>query len=66
MKKHITLLLCLVLMVSLLAGCSTGGETSDGNSGVSQQDGEKTVITFWNGFTGTDGDVLKEIVAERL
>lgn len=25
---------------------------------------EKTVITFWNGFTGTDGDVLKEIVAE--
>lgn len=41
MKKHITLLLCLVLMVSLLVGCSTGGETSDGNSGVSQQDGEK-------------------------
>ena len=64
MKKHITLSLCLVLMVSLLVGCSTGGGTSDGNSGVSQQDGEKTVITFWNGFTGTDGDVLKEIVAD--
>ena len=26
---------------------------------------EKTVITFWNGFTGTDGDVLKEIESEE-
>ena len=25
---------------------------------------EPVTLTFWNGFTGTDGDVLKEIVAE--
>ena len=77
MKKSIAILLSILLLVSLLAGCGGTQQNPTENEGEAatptqaQQEqiseepsAEKTVITFWNGFTGTDGDVLKEIVAE--
>lgn len=74
MKKRISMLLCAALMLSLFVGCgnnsntpSSGSSTSPNSSSTSSGNtgsGEKKTITFWNGFTGTDGDVLKEIVAE--
>ena len=76
-KKLIALSLCLAMLAGTAAGCSggdtastgggdtastaseTGGEEGGGEEGGSA---EPTTLTFWNGFTSTDGDVLTEIV----
>ena len=50
-----------LLTTSVLTGCSDGNSDSK-ESGKS--DGEKTVITFWNGFTGSDGETLEALVDE--
>lgn len=51
-----------MLLTAALTGCSK----SDGEAGNAsgQTDGEKTVITFWNGFTGSDQATLEELVEE--
>ena len=49
----------LLLGAVILAGCgSTESPTVDDSSE------ERTVITFWNGFTGPDGQILQELVQE--
>lgn len=56
MKK---ILIGLVSLVSVfcLTACGSNKEASDNKD-------EKTVVTFWNGFTGKDGEVLQELVDE--
>ena len=77
-KKLIALSLCLAMLAGAAAGCSGGGDTAStaggdtastagetgGDEGGSGDGGsaEPTTLTFWNGFTSTDGDVLTEIV----
>ena len=61
LKMAISLMLTAVICSStLLGGCSSGtsGETK---SGSGEQNG-KIELEFWNVFTGSDGDILKEIV----
>ena len=76
-KKLIALSLCLAMLAGTAAGCSSGGDTAStgggtastasetgGEEGGGEEGGsaEPTTLTFWNGFTSTDGDVLTEIV----
>lgn len=53
-RKLCALFLC-VLMLLTLVGC--GESSSQNNDGW-------TVIRFWNGFTGKDGETMDEIVAQ--
>lgn len=48
----------LVLASSLLLLSACGG----GEKKAADSDGEKTKLTFWNGFTASDGEILQEIV----
>jgi multiple sugar transport system substrate-binding protein len=45
-----------------LAACANDGATSD-SSDTPAKAGQVTTITFWNGFTGPDGDALKDRIA---
>lgn len=47
MKKFLALTLAILMTLTM--------------TGVASAETPKTVITFWNGFTGTDGEVLKEL-----
>lgn len=70
-RKGIALLLA-GMMAASLAGCTTkspmehADSSSDSGKATSESktgnDGEAITIQFWNAFTGTDGDVLREIV----
>lgn len=51
----------MLLVAGALTGCSNNSESSDEKGKV---EGEKTVITFWNGFTGSDGETLEKLVNE--
>lgn len=41
---------------------SSDGQSSDGQSSDEQSSGEAVTLDFWNVFTGSDGDILREIV----
>lgn len=49
-----------LLLALLLGGCSSSRDHSAGG-GVATND--KTVINFWNGFTGPDGRAIEKMVA---
>lgn len=76
-KKWIGMLLSLAMTASLLSGCGSSAqqgeekpqqtaaaqtEAEQASAETDQASGEKTVIEFWNVFTGSDGDILREIV----
>ncbi|MDQ6111642.1 ABC transporter substrate-binding protein [Enterococcus gallinarum] len=42
--------------VGVLAACGSGSSTSEGDSG------DEVTLTFWNGFTASDGEILQDIV----
>ncbi|MDM4761666.1 ABC transporter substrate-binding protein [Galbitalea sp. SE-J8] len=52
-----------VLAAAALAAGLAAGALSSCSSGSAGDSGGTTTITFWNGFTGPDGDVLKARVA---
>lgn len=59
-KKLVSMLLAGVMTVSMLAGCGSSGESaaepdSDDSAG-------ETTLSLWTVFTGSDGDVLREII----
>ena len=60
MKKRVLAGLLAGIMILSLAGCGNTSSPADNSSTVST--GNETTIQFWNSFTGTDGDVLREIV----
>lgn len=67
MKKTHCSILVLILTLMLLVGCNAqpAPSQSDGASqSVSTEPSVSTPVTlnFWNGFTGPDGDLLKQIV----
>ncbi len=61
-------LLAGVMAMSIFAGCgstaSTGSvsDEANGSKGAASDASEATTISFWCNFTGSDGDVLREIV----
>lgn len=72
-RKITSILLAGLLAVSALTGCGgsgasstadTGKASSAGTSGTSAAAGagDNQTITFWNVFTGSDGDILRDIV----
>lgn len=42
--------------VGVLAACGSGNSASEGDSG------DEVTLTFWNGFTASDGEILQDIV----
>jgi multiple sugar transport system substrate-binding protein len=70
-KKLISVLLIGAMLTSALVACGSNSASSDSSSaaagGDSTATGETSVsepvtIKFWNGFTGSDGDELVELV----
>ena len=57
LKKFFIGAAAFALTTSLLAGCGNKGKASGDGDG-----GDKTTLTFWNGFTASDGEILKGIV----
>lgn len=63
-RKRVMALTLAGLMVLGLTGCNKSSPiASEGDAKTDSASGTKT-IQFWNSFTGTDGDVLREIVAQ--
>lgn len=63
MKKYsiLSLILTGTLFMSL-CGCGNSNALGEAENSVNTKDGNGTTIEFWNSFTGSDGDVLREIV----
>lgn len=67
MKKFFALGLSLLMAVSMTA-CGSGTkeagsqQSGEGDQKTEQSDGTGTTVTFWNSFTGSDGDMLVELV----
>lgn len=73
--KRLSKVLCVLLVVALigmvLSACGQETKTDEPTSAPSQTAGEETTggetgtdgvtIKFWNGFTASDGDILREI-----
>lgn len=52
-----------ILLLSVSA-CGKNGESKDGDNVDQNSANEPVTLSFWNGFTGADGEVLKDIVAD--
>ena len=71
MKRKLSLVLCIAMLLTMVIGCAPApaaqaAETAaptNAPAAESTQDATapKTVITYWNGFTGPDGDALREL-----
>lgn len=64
-KRLLSILLAGITGMSLLAGCSssdTGSESTTSEAGSDTSESEDTTISLWTVFTGSDGDVLREII----
>ena len=63
MKMHLGKKIGLIAMTAITAlGLAACGNNS--KKETSSTSNKKTTLTFWNGFTSTDGDVLKEIIKD--
>lgn len=76
MKKLLSIVLAVTMVSSLLAGCGNNStaETTTGEKAETTQTetaagdeaktgaGDEVTLKFWNVFTGSDGDILREIV----
>ena len=66
LRKVTSVILAGLLAAAMLTSCS-GNKTSSTSStsgGTSSDSGKNQTITFWNVFTGSDGDILREIVSK--
>ncbi|UJF36284.1 type 2 periplasmic-binding domain-containing protein [Paenibacillus hexagrammi] len=77
MKKVFTTMMGASMVLSLLAGCSSGGSTSGGastepakeqaaataDSGSGKSDGKKIELTYWTLFAGGDGEYMDQIIS---
>lgn len=67
-KARILLSISLSILLISLTACggenanSIGSDNSSSNTGTNETSAEKITLTFWNGFTGADGELLKTIV----
>ncbi len=74
MKKFLSIMMCATMVFGLTACKSVEKpKKADNQTEVTQTaqatetpaetaSGDKTVITYWNGFTGTDGEVMQKII----
>lgn len=74
MKKFLCVTLTAAMTASLFAGCGNTADTAGEQTGVTDTQaakenaaedaslGEPVTLQFWNVFTGSDGDILREIV----
>ncbi len=75
MKKTLGIVLLLTLVLLLAVGCAAqptpsqaastaapSASTAEPQSASANSASEPVTLTFWNGFTGPDGDFLKQIV----
>ena len=64
MKKALALLLACIMMLSIVAcgGAKGDGGSSGGGNASSDGDVKPITIQFWNGWTGSDAQVLIEMV----
>jgi multiple sugar transport system substrate-binding protein len=60
----IKFIVLVMITVLVLVGCSGGNSSNnkDTEAKTGGASGGKVTLTFWNGFTAADGEVLKEIV----
>lgn len=73
MKKKLILFLATTLLITASSGCNSSPGSSGNNvltDSTADPDAEhaqpaegKIVLTFWNNFTGDDGELLRELVA---
>ncbi len=60
-KKIMSLLLAATMAMTLFTGCAKGEKNNEtGTTGKDKE--ETTTISLWTVFTGSDGDILKEII----
>ena len=64
-KKNNTLLkVFTILLISLFFITACGNSNGDSTESNGSEDNSQTELTFWNGFTASDGEILQEIVDE--
>ena len=65
-KRLVSLALAGTMAFTMLTGCGSGsaGKTSSsgGKSANTSTSSGKTKLTLWTVFTGSDGDILKDII----
>lgn len=68
-KKLLSVMLCAAMVMVFLGGCGKDADKSekkpsedDSASGEDTSSQDTTKITMWTVFTGSDGDILKEII----
>ncbi|CAH0121068.1 MULTISPECIES: ABC transporter substrate-binding protein [unclassified Paenibacillus] len=59
-KVRIFLSMSLAILLIVLSACGNGKTDSSGNG--SESSSGKITLSFWNGFTGPDGELLQQIV----
>lgn len=62
MVGHLKKLFSISLLFLLLFSLSACGSSNESSSKDKSGGNEKVTLTFWNGFTASDGEILKEIV----
>lgn len=61
LKKGLSLLLSLVLAFSLLAACSSGTKSAEGDKKPASSN-QKVELVFWSLFSGGDGDFMQQMI----
>lgn len=71
MKKTLSLILCALMLVGMLAACGNGGATTEAQSPAessaapqASSTGEKTEVVFWHSMSGAFGEAIDKIVAD--
>ncbi|MDC3416625.1 ABC transporter substrate-binding protein [Aquibacillus salsiterrae] len=66
-KMKFLVFLLMFISFGLITGCSSGDQTSTGDSNADSGSGGgkgKTTITFWHSMTDTSGDAVEEVIKE--
>ncbi len=64
MKKWIAILLSMAMAMTLLAGCSGGGDETQGTGAQGEAPEGAVTIEFWHSMGSTTGELIQEIVDE--
>ncbi|MFE5322317.1 ABC transporter substrate-binding protein [Paenibacillus sp. NPDC056579] len=62
MKKGLSLLLSLVLVLGLLAACTSGGTKAGEGGDKPPASNGKVELVFWSLFSGGDGDFMQQMI----